>query len=173
MFWLEFNFGHVGRHHWSLIVICNPGEVVNINGEFYSHVLFKYFLLNIFILRYYVMMHISDKEPEKSLRLPCILHMDSIQGHHNGLKDLVQRYFWASEWHFHALNFLLFFNLNVFVLLLCSILSVSYIMNHLLKLTVICLKNGKRGRRIHMEKTSHQDSWICTFSRLGYVLLTF
>ena len=39
------------------------------------------------------MMHIADKEPEKSLRLPCILHMDSIKGYHSGLKDLVQRYF--------------------------------------------------------------------------------
>ncbi|AES98251.1 Ulp1 protease family, carboxy-terminal domain protein [Medicago truncatula] len=57
------------KHHWSLIVICNPGEAVNI----------------------------IDKEPEKSLRLPCMLHMDSIKGHHNGLKDLVQSYL-SEEW---------------------------------------------------------------------------
>ncbi|KAK2376154.1 putative ubiquitin-specific protease 2B [Trifolium repens] len=57
------------NHHWSLIVICHPGEVVNIN----------------------------DTEPEKSLRLPCILHMDSIKGYHSGLKDLVQSYL-CVEW---------------------------------------------------------------------------
>ncbi|XP_020962164.1 probable ubiquitin-like-specific protease 2B [Arachis ipaensis] len=55
--------------HWSLIVICHPGEVVNFN----------------------------DKERDKSLKVPCILHMDSIKGSHNGLKNLVQSYLWE-EW---------------------------------------------------------------------------
>ncbi|XP_045815369.1 probable ubiquitin-like-specific protease 2B [Trifolium pratense] len=55
--------------HWSLIVICYPGEVVNIN----------------------------DTEPEMSLKLPCILHMDSFNGYHSGLKDLVQSYL-CEEW---------------------------------------------------------------------------
>ncbi|KAF1871678.1 hypothetical protein Lal_00020472 [Lupinus albus] len=55
--------------HWSLIVICHPGEAVN----------FK------------------DKELDKSLKVPCILHMDSIKGSHSGLKNLLQRYLWE-EW---------------------------------------------------------------------------
>ncbi|KAJ1424781.1 Ulp1 protease family, C-terminal catalytic domain [Sesbania bispinosa] len=50
--------------HWTLIVICHPGEVVNFN----------------------------DKELDKSLKVPCILHMDSIKGSHSGLKNLVQRF---------------------------------------------------------------------------------
>ncbi|OIV97855.1 hypothetical protein TanjilG_12612 [Lupinus angustifolius] len=61
--------------HWSLIVICHPGEAVNFNG----------------------------KEVEKSLKVPCILHMDSIKGSHSGLKNLMQRYLWE-EWkerHMH------------------------------------------------------------------------
>ncbi|XP_027353852.1 probable ubiquitin-like-specific protease 2B isoform X2 [Abrus precatorius] len=55
--------------HWSLIVICHPGEVVNFN----------------------------DKELDKSLKIPCILHMDSIKGSHSGLKNLVQSYL-CEEW---------------------------------------------------------------------------
>ncbi|KAK7410459.1 hypothetical protein VNO78_01257 [Psophocarpus tetragonolobus] len=55
--------------HWSLIVICHPGEVVNFN----------------------------DKERDSSLKIPCILHMDSIKGSHSGLKNLVQSYLWE-EW---------------------------------------------------------------------------
>ncbi|KAK7351234.1 hypothetical protein VNO77_10531 [Canavalia gladiata] len=55
--------------HWSLIVICHPGEVVNFN----------------------------DKELDKTLKVPCILHMDSIKGSHAGLKNLVQSYLWE-EW---------------------------------------------------------------------------
>ncbi|KAE9603835.1 putative Ulp1 peptidase [Lupinus albus] len=55
--------------HWSLIVICHPGEAVNFN----------------------------DKEVDKSLKVPCILHMDSIKGSHSGLKNLMQRYLWE-EW---------------------------------------------------------------------------
>ncbi|KAI5404478.1 probable ubiquitin-like-specific protease 2B isoform X2 [Lathyrus oleraceus] len=55
--------------HWSLIVICHPGEVVNFN----------------------------DKELANSLRVPCILHMDSIKGNHSGLKNLLQSYLWE-EW---------------------------------------------------------------------------
>ncbi|KAF8377381.1 hypothetical protein HHK36_030758 [Tetracentron sinense] len=55
--------------HWSLIVICHPGEVAN----------FK------------------DEEIDKSFKVPCILHMDSIKGSHKGLKNLVQSYLWE-EW---------------------------------------------------------------------------
>ncbi|XP_043713348.1 probable ubiquitin-like-specific protease 2B [Telopea speciosissima] len=55
--------------HWSLIVLCHPGEVVN----------FK------------------DEDIEKSPKVPCILHMDSIKGSHKGLKNLIQSYLWE-EW---------------------------------------------------------------------------
>ncbi|XP_077216860.1 putative ubiquitin-like-specific protease 2B isoform X2 [Tasmannia lanceolata] len=55
--------------HWSLIVICHPGEVA----------LFE------------------DHEIDKALKVPCILHMDSIKGNHQGLKNLVQSYLWE-EW---------------------------------------------------------------------------
>ncbi|GAB4861353.1 hypothetical protein Ancab_036515 [Ancistrocladus abbreviatus] len=55
--------------HWSLIVICHPGEVVSF----------------------------EDEETCKSSKVPCILHMDSIRGSHAGLKNLVQSYLWE-EW---------------------------------------------------------------------------
>ncbi|GLT79914.1 hypothetical protein SLA2020_513820 [Shorea laevis] len=55
--------------HWSLIVICHPGEVARIQGKYI----------------------------EKSPKVPCILHMDSIRGSHAGLKNLVQSYLWE-EW---------------------------------------------------------------------------
>ncbi|XP_042495931.1 probable ubiquitin-like-specific protease 2B isoform X2 [Macadamia integrifolia] len=55
--------------HWSLIVICHPGEVVS----------FK------------------DEDIEKSPKVPCILHMDSIKGSHKGLKNLIQSYL-LEEW---------------------------------------------------------------------------
>lgn len=55
--------------HWSLLVICHPGDAVN----------FK------------------DDDVLKSLRVPCILHMDSIKGSHTGLKNIVQSYLWE-EW---------------------------------------------------------------------------
>ncbi|XP_058093238.1 probable ubiquitin-like-specific protease 2B isoform X6 [Magnolia sinica] len=55
--------------HWSLIVICYPGEVVS----------FK------------------DEEIKMAPKVPCILHMDSIKGSHQGLKNLVQSYLWE-EW---------------------------------------------------------------------------
>ncbi|OVA10811.1 Peptidase C48 [Macleaya cordata] len=55
--------------HWSLIVICHVGEVVNL----------------------------EDEETDDSHKVPCILHMDSIKGSHKGLKNLVQSYLWE-EW---------------------------------------------------------------------------
>ncbi|XP_039023453.1 probable ubiquitin-like-specific protease 2B isoform X2 [Hibiscus syriacus] len=55
--------------HWSLLVICHPGEVAA----------FK------------------DEDLAKSSKVPCILHMDSIRGNHAGLKNLVQSYLWE-EW---------------------------------------------------------------------------
>lgn len=55
--------------HWSLIVICHPGEVASF----------------------------EDEDLDGSLKVPCILHMDSIKGNHAGLKNLVQRYLYE-EW---------------------------------------------------------------------------
>ncbi|KAJ4716792.1 Ubiquitin-like-specific protease 2B [Melia azedarach] len=55
--------------HWSLIVICHPGEVA----------------------------YFKDDETEKSLKVPCILHMDSIKGSHRGLKNLIRSYL-CEEW---------------------------------------------------------------------------
>ncbi|XP_020537888.1 probable ubiquitin-like-specific protease 2A isoform X2 [Jatropha curcas] len=55
--------------HWSLIVVCHPGDVA------------------CFI----------DDESERALRVPCILHMDSIKGSHRGLKNLIQSYL-CEEW---------------------------------------------------------------------------
>ncbi|XP_030943367.1 probable ubiquitin-like-specific protease 2A isoform X3 [Quercus lobata] len=55
--------------HWSLIVICYPGEVDN----------FK------------------DEDIENLPKVPCILHMDSIRGSHRGLKNLFQSYL-CEEW---------------------------------------------------------------------------
>uniref|UniRef100_A0A2P2M089 Uncharacterized protein MANES_02G145000 n=3 Tax=Rhizophora mucronata TaxID=61149 RepID=A0A2P2M089_RHIMU len=39
----------------------------------------------------------KDEDSTKSLRVPCVLHMDSIKGTHTGLKNLVQSYLWE-EW---------------------------------------------------------------------------
>ncbi|XP_039850025.1 uncharacterized protein LOC120708701 isoform X9 [Panicum virgatum] len=55
--------------HWSLIVICYPGEVAT----------FK------------------DGDTKLSAKVPCILHMDSLKGSHTGLKDIIQSYLWE-EW---------------------------------------------------------------------------
>ncbi|CAL5377670.1 unnamed protein product [Camellia sinensis] len=55
--------------HWSLIVICFPGDVANI----------------------------EDEDVKKLSKVPCILHMDSIKGSHRGLKNLIQSYL-LEEW---------------------------------------------------------------------------
>nr|POE49796.1 putative ubiquitin-like-specific protease 2b [Quercus suber] len=55
--------------HWSLIVICHPGEVARL----------------------------KDEDLDKSPKVPCILHMDSIKGNHTGIKTLIQSYLWE-EW---------------------------------------------------------------------------
>ncbi|KAI9394909.1 hypothetical protein POPTR_005G155600v4 [Populus trichocarpa] len=55
--------------HWSLLVICHPGEIAGV----------------------------KDEDTEISVKVPCILHMDPIKGTHAGLKNLVQSYLWE-EW---------------------------------------------------------------------------
>ncbi|XP_073046431.1 probable ubiquitin-like-specific protease 2B isoform X3 [Primulina eburnea] len=56
------------NYHWSLIVICYFGEVAK-----------------------------NTDVDDKLVRVPCILHMDSLRGTHMGLKDLMQSYLWE-EW---------------------------------------------------------------------------
>ncbi|XP_070055995.1 probable ubiquitin-like-specific protease 2B isoform X4 [Nicotiana tomentosiformis] len=58
------------NYHWSLIVICHPGEVANFT---------------------------DDDTAVGPVKVPCILHMDSFRGSHVGLKDLLQSYLWE-EW---------------------------------------------------------------------------
>ncbi|KAH7692812.1 Ulp1 peptidase protein [Dioscorea alata] len=55
--------------HWSLLVICHPGEVTNL----------------------------KDFDMKESSKIPCILHMDSIKGSHSGLKNIIQSYL-CEEW---------------------------------------------------------------------------
>ncbi|XP_028787339.1 probable ubiquitin-like-specific protease 2A isoform X2 [Neltuma alba] len=55
--------------HWSLIVICHPGEVACF----------------------------EDEEIKESSKVPCILHMDSLRGSHKGLKNVIQSYL-CEEW---------------------------------------------------------------------------
>ncbi|XP_020690873.1 probable ubiquitin-like-specific protease 2B [Dendrobium catenatum] len=55
--------------HWSLLVICHPGEIITFR----------------------------DDDLKSSPKVPCILHMDSIIGSHSGLKDLIQSYL-LEEW---------------------------------------------------------------------------
>ncbi|WCJ18862.1 Cysteine proteinases superfamily protein [Euphorbia peplus] len=59
--------------HWSLIVICHPCEIMNFGGKS------------------------KDEASDSTLRVPCILHMDSIRGSHRGLKNLIQSYL-CEEW---------------------------------------------------------------------------
>ncbi|WOL01399.1 hypothetical protein Cni_G10115 [Canna indica] len=54
--------------HWSLLVICHPGEIVK-----------------------------SEDSETDCNKVPCILHMDSIKGSHSGLKNIIQSYIWE-EW---------------------------------------------------------------------------
>ncbi|KAM0919612.1 hypothetical protein ACQ4PT_008082 [Festuca glaucescens] len=56
--------------HWSLLVICYPGEVDTFN---------------------------KDGDARVAGKLPCIMHMNSIKGTHSGLKDIIQSYLWE-EW---------------------------------------------------------------------------
>lgn len=57
------------NYHWSLLLICHPGDVANF----------------------------TDEDPRQLERVPCILHMDSIRGTHVDLKDRVSSYLWE-EW---------------------------------------------------------------------------
>ncbi|KAI3672602.1 hypothetical protein L6452_38697 [Arctium lappa] len=57
------------NYHWSLIVICHLGEVATY----------------------------KDEDVTELIKVPCVLHMDSLIGTHAGLKDLMQSYLWE-EW---------------------------------------------------------------------------
>ncbi|OAY80939.1 putative ubiquitin-like-specific protease 2B [Ananas comosus] len=55
--------------HWSLLVICHPGEVATFEAD----------------------------DLRECSKVPCILHMDSLKGNHSGLKNILQSYLWE-EW---------------------------------------------------------------------------
>ncbi|KAL8243146.1 hypothetical protein R6Q59_009404 [Mikania micrantha] len=57
------------NYHWSLIVMCHLGEVATC----------------------------VDEDVTKLIKVPCVLHMDSIRGSHTGLKGLLQSYL-KEEW---------------------------------------------------------------------------
>lgn len=77
--------------HWSLLVICHPGDAANFKGKFLlNEACHKSLEHNQFLIP--LGCHISDDDVLKSLRVPCILHLDSIKGSHTGLKKIVQRY---------------------------------------------------------------------------------
>ncbi|KAK4387681.1 putative ubiquitin-like-specific protease 2B [Sesamum angolense] len=84
------------NYHWSLIVICYFGEVASYEGKLLLTLFYlikDYPLLDIV---WFLLGHILDVD-NKSVRVPCILHMDSFRGNHAGLKDLIQSYLWE-EW---------------------------------------------------------------------------
>lgn len=56
--------------HWSLLVICHPGEIITFE---------------------------DDDDLKSSPKVPCILHMDSFKGSHKGLEKLIQSYL-LEEW---------------------------------------------------------------------------
>lgn len=65
--------------------------MANYQGKLFSTIkyLVKDFPLLDIVL--FLLGHVLDVEDDKSLRVPCILHMDSLRGNHVGLKDLIQR----------------------------------------------------------------------------------
>ncbi|RWW88680.1 hypothetical protein BHE74_00002429 [Ensete ventricosum] len=75
--------------HWSLLIICHPGEVANLEGKNFSFEV-SYsspVICTTLLLLYFV---IADNETDSD-KVPCILHMDSIKGSHSGLKNIIQR----------------------------------------------------------------------------------
>ncbi|XP_076922302.1 putative ubiquitin-like-specific protease 2B, partial [Bidens hawaiensis] len=57
------------NYHWSLIVMCHLGEVATY----------------------------EDEDVDKLVKVPCVLHMDSLRGSHTGLQGFVQSYL-KEEW---------------------------------------------------------------------------
>ena len=68
------------------MVICHPGEVARCSGKFFIH------WANIWSPICHNFCPVTDEDLMKSMKVPCILHMDSIKGSHGGLKNLIQRY---------------------------------------------------------------------------------
>lgn len=59
------------NYHWSVLVICHLGEMATFKD--------------------------ADADAKESIKVPCVLHMDSIRGSHIGLKGLLQSYL-REEW---------------------------------------------------------------------------
>ncbi|CAH8384557.1 unnamed protein product [Eruca vesicaria subsp. sativa] len=80
--------------HWSLIIICHPGELVTSSGKVNS--------LCYYLCSFYNSLKINDHsaadEVENPSRVPCILHLDSIKGSHKGgLVNIFPSYL-GEEW---------------------------------------------------------------------------
>lgn len=73
--------------HWSLVVICHPGEVTCFKGKIFPTS--RYFMVYLDILHLFLLL--LDEEIKESAKVPCILHMDSLKGSHKGLRNVFQR----------------------------------------------------------------------------------
>ncbi|XP_073287104.1 probable ubiquitin-like-specific protease 2A isoform X2 [Primulina huaijiensis] len=82
--------------HWSLIVICHPGKVANCKGMISLHSMFQ-FVLNFCYFLSLKFGSITENVMDDSSEMPCILHMDSLQGCHRGFEKLIQNYL-LEEW---------------------------------------------------------------------------
>lgn len=80
-----------GSLHWTLIVICHPGEVprykgkISVKGPMHMDSTLDF-------PSFTCLCHVSVEDSGKSVKVPCILHLDSLKGSHTGLKNHVQRY---------------------------------------------------------------------------------
>lgn len=91
-----FFYGHILNDslHWSLIVVCHPGEIPYFTGKFCVCMIMIFFFKVYFVWLSLLMVYCCplDEETKKASKVPCILHMDSIKGSHRGLKNLFQRW---------------------------------------------------------------------------------
>ncbi|CAA0807364.1 Cysteine proteinases superfamily protein [Striga hermonthica] len=83
--------------HWSLIVICYPGEVANLRGMMILCTNVMPFCLFSFLFPLIFGYPCADKDLDSITKVPCILHMDSLRGSHGGLENLIKSYLWE-EW---------------------------------------------------------------------------
>lgn len=88
-----------GSLHWTLIVICHPGEVPRYKGKISMNGP-RHIDSTLVFLSFMCFCHVSVGDSGKSVKVPCILHLDSLKGSHTGLKNHVQRYLLAIEVHF-------------------------------------------------------------------------
>lgn len=91
MCWYVVSVLFNGSLHWTLIVICHPGEVprykgkISVKGPMHMDSTLDF-------PSFTCLCHVSVEDSGKSVKVPCILHLDSLKGSHTGLKNHVQRY---------------------------------------------------------------------------------